>query len=296
MFSDRSTAHLTVQQLVATATGTLQPVSTTARLDAELLLAHTLNWSRTRLLAERAYMPDISQIQVFQAFVQRRLNREPVAYIVGHRSFYGFDLLVDQRVLIPRPETEQLVERALEIAHRVWAHNDQHMRDRSIVDVGTGSGAIAIALAKRLPEVCIYALDICPAALVVAQSNLVRYQLNQRVQLLQGDLLLPLSCPVDMIVSNPPYTILSAIHDDVRQHEPHLALDGGTDGLAVYRRLFKQAPQWLNPGGVVLVEIGATQATAVSALARTVFPRAQIEVYHDLAGHDRIVALQTERS
>lgn len=289
-------SHLTIRQLLATATSTLQPVSTTARLDAELLLAHTLNWSRAQLLAERAYMPDLSQIQAFQASVERRLNLEPVAYIVGQRSFYGFDLLVDQRVLVPRPETEQLVERALEIAHRVWAHDDQHMRDRSIADVGTGSGAIAVTLAMRLPEVCIYALDISAAALAVAQSNLGRYQLNQRVQLLHGDLLMPLSCPVDMIVSNLPYTILSAIHADVRQHEPHLALDGGTDGLAVYRRLFKQAPQWLKPGGVVLVEIGATQATAVSALARTVFPQAEMKVYRDLAGYDRIVALQTERS
>ncbi len=286
---------LTIHQLLATATSTLQPVSTTARLDAELLLAHTLNWSRTQLLAEYTYRPDASQRETFHAYVQRRLNLEPVAYIVGHRSFYGLDVLVDQRVLIPRPETEQLIERALEIAHRVWGNDDQHVRNRSIADVGTGSGAIAVALAMRLPAVHIYALDISSDALAVAQSNLARYQLEQRVQLLQGDLLMPLPCPVDMIVSNPPYTILNTINANVRQYEPHLALDGGIDGLAVYRRLFNQAPQRLKPGGVILVEIGATQATAVSALARRVFPQMQIEVYRDLAGHDRIVALQTER-
>lgn len=292
-YSSQPMSHLTIHHLLATATSSLQTVSPTARLDAELLLAHTLNWSRARLLAEWAYTPDPAQIQAFQVSVQRRLNREPVAYIVGHRSFYGVDLWVDQRVLIPRPETEQLVEQALDIAHSIWGCDDQYLRDRSIADVGTGSGAIAIALAMHLPTVQIYALDISPAALAVAQCNLARYQLHQRVQLLQGDLLTPLPGPVDMIVSNPPYTILSAIHADVRRYEPHLALDGGIDGLAVYRRLFKQAPQWLKPGGVILVEIGATQATAVSALACAVFPQAQIQVYHDLAGHDRIVALRT---
>jgi len=142
-----------------------------------------------------------------------------------------------------------------------------------IADIGTGSGAIAIALA-------------------LARQNVERHGLTERVRLLQGDLLDPLAESVDLIVGNLPYTILAEIDEGVRRHEPHLALDGGADGLVLYRRLLSQAPAYLKPGGVILLEIGATQATAVTQLARSAFPAATVSVHRDLAGHDRVVVVE----
>jgi release factor glutamine methyltransferase len=158
-----------------------------------------------------------------------------------------------------------------------------------MVDVGTGSGAIVLALAAHLPLATIYATDISSTALKIAAANCQRHNLQDRVRLLQGDLLTPLPEPVDLIISNPPYTILSEIDASVYQHEPHLALDGGPDGLALYRQLLAQAPCWLRPGGTLLLEIGATQAIAVTDLVRAAFPTTRITVHPDLAGHTRVL-------
>jgi len=285
----------TVRQLLAAATTLLRTVSSTPRLDAELLLAHVLGWSRAHLLAEQAYIPGVDYIAVLQQLTQRRAHGEPVAYLVGYRSFYGLDLLVDRRVLVPRPETELLVELALGLVHEqpVVSATAHAAPAYNIADVGTGSGAIAVALAVHLPGVHVYATDISEAALEVARANVERHGMGEKVTLLHGDLLTPLPRKVDLIISNPPYTILAEINADVREHEPHLALDGGPDGLAVYRCLLAEAPAWLVPGGSILMEIGATQATTVSALAHTMFPLSQVTVHRDLAGHNRILAVRT---
>jgi release factor glutamine methyltransferase len=287
--------NTTVRQLLIAAATTLRTVSSTPRLDAELLLAHVLGWSRAHLLAEQAYIPTADYVVAFQQLTQRRAQGEPVAYLVGYRSFYGLDLLVDQRVLVPRPETELLVELALGLVREqaIWSVTAHAVPAYFIADVGTGSGAIAVALAVHLADVHMYATDISEAALEVAHANVERHGVGETVTLLHGDLLTPLPRKVDLIVSNPPYTILAEIDADVREHEPHLALDGGSDGLAVYRRLFAEAPAWLVPGGSILMEIGATQATAVSALAHTMFPLSQVTVHRDLAGHNRILAVRT---
>lgn len=286
----------TIRGLLATATALLRSSSPTPRLDAELLLAHVLDWPRAHLLAEYDQVVDPGQVVAFEHLVQRRVRQEPVAYLVGQRGFYGLDLLVDRRVLVPRPETELLVDYALEAAQALRVGTTEaHARTAlKIVDVGTGSGAIALALALRLPDACVYATDISAEGLEVARSNIARYNAGERVKLLQGDLLDPVPEMVDLIVSNPPYTILEEIDADVREYQPHLALDGGPDGLAVYRRLLQAAPTWLKPGGSMLLEIGATQATTVSTLARTMFPHAEVKVYPDLAGHDRILAVRTQ--
>jgi release factor glutamine methyltransferase len=165
-----------------------------------------------------------------------------------------------------------------------------------IADVGTGSGAIAIALALHLPEARIDAIDISPDALALARQNVERYGLAERVRLLRGDLLEPITAPVDMIVSNPPYTILAEIDEGVWRYEPHLALDGGADGLDTYRRLLHQAPAKLRPGGAVLLEIGATQGAAVTQLSRQAFPDSEISVHSDLAGHDRVVVIENKET
>jgi len=166
--------------------------------------------------------------------------------------------------------------------------------DRSsvvVADIGTGSGAIAVALALHLPAARIAAIDISPDALALAQQNVERHGLAGRVRLLQGDLLDPLAEPVDLIVGNLPYTILSDIDEGVRRYEPHQALDGGVDGLELYCRLLNQAPAKLRPGGAVLLEIGATQAAAVVDLARRSFHAAAVSVHQDLAGLDRVVVI-----
>jgi release factor glutamine methyltransferase len=166
-------------------------------------------------------------------------------------------------------------------------------RSVTVADIGTGSGCIAVAVAAHLPGALVYATDRAPEALRIARQNVERHGLADRVQLLQGDLFDPVPEPVDLLLSNPPYTILAQIDQGVRRHEPHLALDGGPDGLAVYRRLLAAAPARLRPGGAVVLEIGADQGLAVGDLARQHFPAAQIEVYQDLAGHDRVVVVAT---
>jgi release factor glutamine methyltransferase len=276
----------TIATLLHVAQTSLFGSSTTPRLDAELLLAHLLGWPRARMIAERDYpvAPEIAD--QFVGLVARRAGGEPVAYLVGHKEFYGLDFIVDRRVLVPRPETELLVDLALAAASRIAAGRAEPLR---IADIGTGSGAIAIALASHLPDARIDAVDISDEALAVARANVARHGFVGCVRLLLGDLLGPLDAPADIIVSNPPYTILAEVEPNVYAHEPHLALEGGPDGTNLYRRLFADAPAKLRPGGALLCEIGAWQGTLVAALARAAFPAAEVQLFQDLAGHDRVL-------
>lgn len=279
----------TVHELLREAQAALAS-SETPRLDAELLLAHALGWPRARLLAERDHRPEAAQAAAFRALVARRANREPVAYLVGRRAFYGLDILVDRRVLVPRPETELLVELAIEQARRIGAGRAEPLL---IADIGTGSGAIPVALAAHLPHAALYAVDISADALAVAAANMAAYGLGERVRLLQGDLLGPLPSPVDLLVSNPPYTILAEVEPNVYAHEPHLALEGGPDGADIYRRMLPALPGYLRPGAAVLLEIGAWQGELVAGLLRAALPGARVSVHRDLAGRDRVVMGQT---
>lgn len=281
--------HATVDQALKWAVETLRDISETPRLDAEILLAHALGWSRVRVLAGARENIPADALQTFCALVLRRAAREPVAYLVGRKEFYGLEFIVDRRVLVPRPETETLADAALEWARRRFSSQDTLL----IADIGTGSGCIAVALAVHLPNALIYATDLSPDALAVARQNIELHGVANRVTLLCGDLLAPLPQPVDLLVSNPPYTVFEEIDPGVRLHEPHLALDGGNDGLAVYRRLLAAAPQVLRPGGALMLEIGAMQAEAVTALARQAFPGAAVHVRRDLAGRDRVVMVET---
>jgi release factor glutamine methyltransferase len=326
-----SAPPISVAEALTWAAAQLRATSDTSRLDAELLLAHVLGWSRARVLAERRAPLSEAQQAAFRDLVARRATLEPIAYLIGHREFYGLDFIVDHHVLIPRPETELLVEHAIAVARRMttdqgdarqkaqgrlkapvagrsspvfeserMAVADHSSPDLSggegsvvVADIGAGSGCIAVALAIHLPGALVYAVDISSEALGVAQRNVERHGVVGRVRLIKSDLLDALPEPVDILVSNPPYTILSAIDAGVRRHEPHLALDGGAEGLDVYRRLLAAAPAKLRPGGAVLLEIGATQGAAVADLARMHFPAARIEVYQDVAGLDRVVVVAT---
>ncbi|GIV98422.1 MAG: release factor glutamine methyltransferase [Herpetosiphonaceae bacterium] len=275
----------TINEALRQAAARLSAVSATPRLDAEVLLAHVLSWPRERLLAELREPLRQEAQERFQALVERRAVREPVAYLIGHKEFYGLDFTVDRRVLIPRPETELLVELGI-----AWVRKRQ-LEQPLIADLGTGSGCIAVALAVALPGAKIYAIDRSAEALTIARQNIERHKVQEQVELLEGDGLAPLPVPVDLLVSNPPYTILSEIEPGVRLYEPHDALDGGPDGLDAYRWLLPASRIALRPGGAILLEIGAEQGAAVMELARASFPAAGIKLYPDLAGYDRVVGI-----
>lgn len=265
----------------------------TPQLDAEVLLAFTLNQSRTWLLTYPEFSLNNQQQEQFLSLVKRRGQREPVAYIVGQKAFFGLDFLVTPDVLIPRPDTELLVETALEIASG-WAADISP----TIADVGTGSGCIAVSLAKNLARANLTAIDISLQALQVAKKNAVAHRVSNRIKFLQGDLLTPLLQPVDMIVSNPPYVSQPELQandmmPDVVRYEPNLALDGGESGLDLVDQLLTQATDKLNPGGSMLVEIGYLQGQAVTELAQTHFPFAEVAIKQDLAGLDRLLVILT---
>ena len=279
----------------------------TPKLDSELMLGHVLGWTRTQLYTHMDRPLDDMEREAFEQLVERRLAYEPVAYLVGQKFFYGLDLFVDRRVLIPRPETELLVDLALDIimqadqsAARASYSNDSDRAHSEapvrVADVGTGSGAVSLAIAANTRAAAVYGIDISADALAVAHANAQRHQLHDRVEFLHGDLLEPLTDPVDLIVANLPYIALHEWDDlapDIAQFEPSLALSGGADGLGVIRRLIEQAPSRLRPGGMILMEIGANQGGAVALLTREQFPHAFVEVVTDYAYHDRIVRVQT---
>ncbi len=258
-------------------------------LEAEVLLAHVLNLSRARLYAHPERRLNPMQQLVYRAWVKRRAEREPVAYIVGHKEFYGLDFYVDRRVLVPRPETELLVEKAIELAHEIPG-------TPILADIGTGSGAIGISLALHLPQALIYAADISEEALAVAALNCEGHDVQERVRLLSGELLTPLPEPVDLMVANLPYVRrpeFEGLARDIVDYEPRLALDGGPDGLAYIRRLLTQAAPYLRPQGAILLEIGAGQGPPVTAWARRYFPEASLEISRDYADLDRVVVVRT---
>jgi len=266
------------------ATAELTPITDAPHLESEILLAHVLNISRAALLAHPERALTASQLTTYQTLVHRRAANHPLPYLTGRVEFYGLEFEITPDVLIPRPETETLVDLALARS------------PGSVVDVGTGSGCVAVALAANLPEATVCAIEISPAALAVARRNVERHGVTDRVQLMVGDVFNPRPSPSDLIVSNPPYVRTgdcALLPASVRNHEPRLALDGGPDGLAIVRQLLAQAPAVLRPGGGILIEIGADQGDAASRLAHTYFPEATARVHPDLAGRDRVLEMST---
>lgn len=258
----------------------LVPITETARLEAEVLLAHVTGLTRTVLLAHPERPLTADEQARYEDLLARRRAGVPLPYLTGRVEFFGLEFIVTPEVLIPRPETETLVERAL-----TWA-------PQTVVDVGTGSGCVAVALAVHLPRARVYATDLSHAALRVAAMNARRHGVVDRVHFLQADLASPIRGPVDLVVSNPPYVAeeeWASLPESVREHEPRLALDGGPGGMQVIRRLLTDSARLLCPGGVILVEIGAGQGSDAIALAQAAFPTARIRIYPDLAGRDRVL-------
>jgi len=256
-----------------------------ASLEGEILLRQALGIDRVRLYANLNSELSAEQENDFWHLVQRRLSGEPTAYIAGHREFYGLDFFVDRRVLIPRPETELMVEEAIRLAQ---THNIA-----TVADIGTGCGAIAISLAVNLPRIKIYASDVSAGALEVARMNCEKHGVAGRIRLLRGDMLAPLAEPVDLILANLPYVTEQEVSTSaLADFEPRLALDGGSDGLDGIRRLCEQAADRLNPQGGMLLEIGWGQGRVVTSLIRRHFPSALLEVIPDLQGMERVISLR----
>ncbi len=269
----------------------LQTDQADARLDAQVLLSHTLHFERNFLYAYPEHILTSEQEQQYQSLLERRSRGEPVAYLTGHKEFYGLDFQVDKRVLIPRPETELLVEAALNACRKMLDAG----RTPIVADIGTGSGAIPVTLAvlePRLPY--LYACDISTDALDVAYLNCQHHHVEDRVRLLQGDLLAPLPEPVDILTANLPYVgtdELEELPPDVRDYEPHLALFSGPLGLDLMLRFFQQLKhsQKLKEDALLLLEIGYRQQEALTSILREIWPHATLKFTQDFAGWSRVL-------
>ena len=270
----------------------LSLVSNTPELDARVLLANILDKSRTWVEAH----PETPLTQFQLAAVKKALARleagEPLPYVLGHWEFFGLDLEINSNALIPRPETELMVEQAIK-----WLRAMPERR--TIADVGTGSGCIAVAIAKNIYDTKIMATDISRPALELARRNARRHNVGKRIDFVQCDLLPPHPYPFptdlhfDLICANLPYIPTQTLQGlRVYGREPTLALDGGVDGLDLVRRLLHIAPEWLAPNGMILLEIEASQGMSTVSLAYDAFDNVEIHLHQDLAGQDRLVEIK----
>ena len=261
-----------------------------ARLDAEVLLADALALTREQFLAAAHAPLCAEQVECFEALLSRRLRREPVAYITERREFWSLEFQVTGAVLIPRPETERLVEAALLLGAQMASH-----KPLRVLDIGTGSGAIAVSLAKEMVTALTYATDISPAALAVARRNALRHGVADRMRFFCGDMLAALGEKIagfDLLVSNPPYiqrAEIDKLEPEVRDWEPRGALDGGADGLNFYRLIAAQAWRYLNPHGAIVLEIDAALSSQVAALFQQAERYREVAILQDYAGRDRVV-------
>jgi len=261
----------------------------TPRLDAEVLLAETLGMDRVGLYTHFDQPLQTEELARFKKLIRRRLQHEPVAYIIGQREFWSLTFKVTPDVLIPRPETEILVAEAL----KVFSGPEQTERNFRILEIGTGSGAISVALAKELPAALLVATDLSEKALSIAQENALRHGVHQRIHFLQGDLFHPLAegSAFELIITNPPYIA----HDDfpslppeVRDFEPRVALDGGKDGLTFFRKVLPRVGEFLRPEGWFLAEIGAGQEQKIRQIAQENREFISCDFVPDLSGIKRV--------
>jgi len=270
----------------------LASVSETPELDARVLLANILDKPRTWVEAHPEAHLTQPQLAAAKKAIAKLEAGEPFPYVLGHWEFFGLDLEINADVLIPRPETELLVERAI-----YWLKASPERR--TIADVGTGSGCIAVAIAKNIYDAKVTATDISYPALEVAHRNARRHNVAKRIDLVQCDLLpphpdsLPTALHFDLICANLPYIPTVTLKElPIYKREPTLALHGGEDGLDIVRQLLRMAPKWLAPRGMILLEIEASQGMPAVSLAYDAFANAEIQLHQDLAGHDRLLSIE----
>jgi release factor glutamine methyltransferase len=290
---------MTVLQLLNWSSGVLtEHRIENPRLNAELLLARSLGLSRERLFMDLRRRVDVKEQETFETLVRRRRSGEPLQYILGHQEFWSIDLKVDPRVLIPRPETEVLVEGALRILKTLSTRGVP-----SVLDLGTGSGAIAISLAREARGIFLVATDISGASLDVARENARRAGVGQ-IHFVKGDLFGPFDphggkgC-FDLIISNPPYisrSDMKGLAREIREHEPFVAFDGGQDGLDFYREISRQASSYLHEEGWILLELGQGQGTRISEMIAAQRAFSRPELICDLAGIERVIKAQKIRA
>lgn len=280
-----------MSSLLSEVTTHLMPISDTPSLDASVLLAHVIGRPRTWVLAH----PELALSQEQGAQLNRSLQQLdsgiPFPYVLGHWEFFGLDLEVTPDVLIPRPETELLVEKAI-----VWLQESPVRR--TVADIGTGSGAIAVSIAVNVPEAYVLATDISPEALDVARKNARKFQVEKRIEFVECDLLpaqpesFSTEQHLDLVCANLPYIPTETLHSlPIYGREPTLALDGGPDGLDLFRKLMKLAPAWLAPNALILLEIEASQGIKALDLAFDLFSEAEIHLHQDLTGRDRLLEI-----
>lgn len=284
--------------LISDITSRLAPISDMPELDASVLLAHILGKPRTWVMAHPEFALSTKQQKRLDEFLARLESGEPFPYILGHWEFFGLDIDLTPDVLIPRPETELLVEKAT-----AWLQANPTRRTGA--DIGTGSGAIAVSLAVNVPDVNILATDISEQALRVAKRNAEKHHVNDRINFFQCDLLPSIrsapallstfnlqSSTFDLICANLPYIPTETLYTlPVFGREPTLALDGGADGLDLVRRLLKLVPNWLASNGLILLEIEASRGSEALRLAHDLFSKANILLHQDLAGNDRLLEI-----
>ena len=270
----------------------LEKISDTPGLDAQVLLAHVLDKPRSWVLAHPEIPLAEKKISALEALVARLEKGEPLPYLLGVWEFFGMEFYITPMVLIPRPETEMLVTRAIS-----WLSDSGRQGQKlKVLDVGTGSGCIAISLAVNVADVIITATDISPAALKVAHRNAEKLGVADRISFIKSDIFPdPISSiQYSLILANLPYIPTDTLlRLPVSKHEPPLALDGGASGLVLISHLLKDAPRWLSDGGMLLIEIEASKGKETLSLASDAFPKDRIQLRKDLAGHDRMLEIQS---
>ena len=276
---------MTIKDIIVKYSKELEEISPTPRLDVETLLQKVLGVDRLYILLNLERVLSEDEEQLFNKFINERLNNRPIAYIVGNREFMGLDFFVKEGVLIPRPDTEVLVEEVIELAKKKDAKN--------ILDVGTGSGAITVSLAKYLENVKVTSVDISDIALEIGKRNAISNEVDDRINFVKSDLFTNIDkeTKFDIIVSNPPYIkreVIETLDKQVKDYEPYNALEGGVDGLDFYRAITKQAKNYLKKGGILAYEVGHDQSEDVSKLME-MDGYTNIYTLKDLQQIDRVV-------
>ncbi len=276
---------MTIKDIIVKYSKELEEISPTPRLDVETLLQKVLGVDRLYILLNLERVLSEDEEQLFNKFINERLNNRPIAYIVGNREFMGLDFFVKEGVLIPRPDTEVLVEEVIELAKKKDAKN--------ILDIGTGSGAITVSLAKYLENVKVTSVDISDIALEIGKRNAISNEVDDRINFVKSDLFTNIDkeTKFDIIVSNPPYIkreVIDTLDKQVKDYEPYNALEGGVDGLDFYRAITKQAKEYLKKGGILAYEVGHDQSEDVSKLME-MDGYTNIYTLKDLQQIDRVV-------